>query len=688
MTLSLYPTAYDTFETKVDYTTRILAAHVNKLQDVTYAIEHDLGLGISGNYDTLEERISKSIDDNGNIAYQYTNAMARDLVIAEVVNFSPIGTLNIVASGGYDNANLAGVVSDTTIVAGELGYIIQNGIGAVKIIAENGDINIGDFLTTASVEGYATSVLDTTVERTIGRSSAYIPSGTSGIYNIVIDIEKYQVPTHTHLSNETGGLLGYGAVNSTNVLQDDSYTVRDLTITGNFATVGSTTISGDLIVLGSEYITNTEVVSGNTVMAGNLEIYGNSYLGNQSTDLTYVFGELFISELDPLTATNSDGQISLGINAGNFEYLNYSYVSDEFYLSSPLVVEGSIETVAAEFIVADIGTLEVDNLGATTATISGALTANDFGTEVITFTEISSADVSTPSAGDFKLFTQEKGMFAKDSDGNLISFNPSEDIGGCVRGVLGETIASGQPSYQNLTDNKWYKAQAIDGMVTLLSFCKVGGSVDENGLFSRYDTIEGLSGLPDSAELYLSQATAGGVTSTIPSSGIIAFLGITKGTTIIDAAIALIAYDTSTADASGSIIGEPWTRGTGLVELSNPTDDVLIQGNLQVDGQTYFPTTVDAAAIGSFNINLNSSNNHAIVLDGAGALTMQNAQDGGNYCITVTNSVSGNTLSFSPTVVWSGGVSYTPTSTINSLDLIYIDYINSAYYGHFYSDFS
>ena len=59
MTLSLYPTAYDTFETKVDYTTRILAAHVNKLQDVTYAIEHDLGLGISGNYDTLEERISK-----------------------------------------------------------------------------------------------------------------------------------------------------------------------------------------------------------------------------------------------------------------------------------------------------------------------------------------------------------------------------------------------------------------------------------------------------------------------------------------------------------------------------------------------------------------------------------------------------------------------------------------------------
>ncbi len=108
-----------------------------------------------------------------------------------------------------------------------------------------------------------------------------------------------------------------------------------------------------------------------------------------------------------------------------------------------------------------------------------------------------------------------------------------------IVGVLGETIAIGQPCFQDVIDGKWYLAKAIDGMITNLSVCLSGGVADEVGSFGKYNVLSGLTGLPDTSSLYLSQITAGELVAIKPGSGMIIYIGISQGTTdmIVDVVI-------------------------------------------------------------------------------------------------------------------------------------------------------
>jgi len=149
----------------------------------------------------------------------------------------------------------------------------------------------------------------------------------------------------------------------------------------------------------------------------------------------------------------------------------------------------------------------------------------------------------------------------------------AEDVGtAIITGTLGETIVSGQPAYQKEEDGKWYLAKATLGTLSSLSICKTGGDTDSTGTFIQYGNLEDLTGLPNSSELFLSQTIAGEITSTEPATGVIAYLGMSRGTTNFDVSVGVVAYDrsggggdTGTAVITGTL-GEDVNKGQAVYQ--------------------------------------------------------------------------------------------------------------------------
>jgi hypothetical protein len=123
--------------------------------------------------------------------------------------------------------------------------------------------------------------------------------------------------------------------------------------------------------------------------------------------------------------------------------------------------------------------------------------------------------------------------------------------GGVLPAVLGESVSKGQPVYQKESDGKWYLAQAISGRLTNLSICNTTGILNSLVNVSRFFKLTGLSGLPSSAETYVSQTSPGLITNTVPTSGIIAYIGMTEGTTVLNVCIGSIAFTGGTGGGSG-----------------------------------------------------------------------------------------------------------------------------------------
>jgi hypothetical protein len=153
--------------------------------------------------------------------------------------------------------------------------------------------------------------------------------------------------------------------------------------------------------------------------------------------------------------------------------------------------------------------------------------------------------------------------------------------GGEISGILGETIAVGQPAYLNTSDNKWYLAQAIESKVSLLSICSYGGDEDDTGKFVRYKNLTGLSGFTANSNMYLSQTTPGEIIYTMPTSGIVAYLGASKTTTSIDVAIALVAYSTENQSGSGDVTGGgiAWEEVTSTSDTAEENKGYITNNN-------------------------------------------------------------------------------------------------------------
>lgn len=610
---STFPISYDTFTTKIDNVDRIFADHPNKLQSAVVNIEAELGLGSKGIQSNLTNRLAVSLDTYGNAINYFYNKSGQTLLPGQVVILDKTNTTSVTISGSKNNVDAVGVVTQAT-ATDVLAPIKTNGNISAYLIAEDTAINIGDWLTTSSYPGFATKASGET--RTyFARSNVSLTLGSSGVYSICVGITNSNVLNHTHnpsLPND-GGALGDNVVDSRILDDTDTYSIGGLIVNGNTNISGTLTVSGDMLVLGKQIISSTDTISGNTVMAGNLEVYGNSYLGNQSTDTTYIFGDLYVSQDDPLVSTDSDANLYFGLNASTWRFFRYSNTLDSFFMSNALSVSGLLtadnilsnnnitslsmntnqltvdsvlantitvtgdlnvnndiycnnltatNTISGNLITSPNGNFylllsdnaNITNLVSTTISSSGISVSGDIKTWTVTFTETPSSDISLPEAGKFTIFAQNDSLYGVDSTGNFVQYGVLRLGPGVTTGILGETIIPGTPVYQDIADNKWYKAQATNGKVTFLSICKIGGISGDIGTFTRYDSLTGLSGLPSSSELYLSQDVAGAVTSTIPSSGIIAFLGLSKGTTQFDVGIGLVAYDTSTSSTSGGTV--------------------------------------------------------------------------------------------------------------------------------------
>ena len=251
--------------------------------------------------------------------------------------------------------------------------------------------------------------------------------------------------------------------------------------------------------------------------------------------------------------------------------------------------------------------------------------------------------------------------------------------GGSITGILGETIAAGQPVYQDILDNKWYLAQAIEEKITFLSVCKVGGNNGDTGTFVRYDTLKDLVGLPSSSIIYLSQDTAGVITSTVPSSGIIAFLGVSNGDTQFDVGISLVAYSSSGA-ASGSNAGNLTQtlligNNAGYSEIDMNQNKIINVTVCSVSGDAAnkgYVDNADAANLLSAKTYTNSATgtlktyvDNADAANLSSAKTYSESTSGSAYSqsITYSNSASAN--------AYNQSVTYTNTASSNLIAYAY-----------------
>jgi hypothetical protein len=530
MTTSQYPGQIDIFVTHQDNQDRIFADHPNYLQSAVVNIETELGAGgVKGSQTNLKLRLSESHDETGNNVDWYTNNYGSEIFIGDIVVFDQTSTTSITLSGGIGNDKIVGVVTETTS-NGSLTPIISNGLATAKIYAETGNISVGDWLTTSTIPGFATKALSNT-KTYFARATRTLSSGSSGYHVISVGVTNSSVIEHGHTSVPgDGGQLGDNVVDNRVLKNDEDYVVR------NFSSTESVTISGDLIVLGKEIVTQVEIISGSQILASDLTVYGNSYLGNQISDITEVQGVLQVAD-DPSTV-NINGTISFGKYNDLWNGITFNYPTQSVSVGNSWDFSESQYVNLSETIIVSGENESFSNLGRINDLLDPTL-PQDAATKIYvdTISEQASANAYNQA---YTLVAATSG-----SGGGGSSF---------ITGTLGETINPGQPAYQKVSDGLWYLAQAIDDKVTMLSICKQGGTVGQTGTFIRFEKITGLSGLPTSSELYLSQTIAGGITSSVPSSGIVAFLGLSEGTTTFDVGIALVAYDSSTANSSGQVI--------------------------------------------------------------------------------------------------------------------------------------
>jgi len=358
---SVYPNNYDIWSTKVDDVDYIFADHVNKLQDAVRNIEYELGLNIKGNTPSLKSRLATATDEYGNIVDWYNangNLNIAEVVIYDVNYQSTVKTTNV-----KNSPNVVGVVT-TSAASGQSVPICTHGTIAVRMIAEDSDIVVGDWLTTSSIPGYATKA--SPESRTfLGKSNVALTVGTSGIYIMNVDIAGGGLVDHTHTNAEgDGGLLGDNVVDNRIINNWDDYTLlnvtsENITVTGGLyaeaAEIGhlvlddveianNVTVSGNLIVLGSEFISASEVISGDQIISNNLIIEGDSYLGIDPFDETRVYGQLYVANTF-LPGVTSPGTLNLGKIGSNWEQLQFD--GSTFSLTNSLTISGDLTVIGS-----------------------------------------------------------------------------------------------------------------------------------------------------------------------------------------------------------------------------------------------------------------------------------------------------------------------------------------------------
>jgi len=444
---STFPDSYDSFSTKVDNVTRIIADHVNKLQDCVTNIETELGLSSKGDQTNLTDRLHISLDEYGyNVDYFY-NKEGSTLMPGQVTVFDSTNNNSVKLNSVANETGVVGVVTTMTAID-ELTPIKTKGNIPVYMIADGSDISPGDLLTTSSYPGFVTKASGTTA--VIGRSNISLTAGSSGIYSINIGFTDNLLMDHTHDStlSDDGGALGDDVVDSRILNDSDSnYKMAGLVISGNLS------ISGDLIVLGDEIVSSTEVVSGNKAIFSNMDVNGDSYLGNEFSDITYIQGNFYVAN-ENSDEVDSNAYINIGKKNSIWAYISYTYGDEKFEFSNSVDIIGILTSQSISTYSASIsGALITQSLETSGASILDELNMNN--NKII---NVATSELSGDAANKYYVDTisqqilEQSESYTNEASSNLINY-----INENASGTLEQTLTKGNSagSYEiDMNNNK------------------------------------------------------------------------------------------------------------------------------------------------------------------------------------------------------------------------------------------
>lgn len=92
-------------------------------------------------------------------------------------------------------------------------------------------------------------------------------------------------------------------------------------------------------------------------------------------------------------------------------------------------------------------------------------------------------------------------------------------------------------------------------------------------------------------------------------------------------------------------------------------------------GQYYSPLVDDGNSGTTKTIDWNDGNEHYVVMTGNVTFTFSNPVDGGRYVLLLATGAGSFTVTWPASVIWSGGVAPTPTSTASKYDLYAFMYV-------------
>lgn len=509
---STFPTNYDTFSTKVDYVTRVMADHINTLQSCVSNIETELGLGSKGEQINLTDRLNISLDQYGYYVDYFYNKSGQTLTPGQVVVRDTANNSSVKLNSTLNEPNVIGVVTSSTEV-NELVPVKTKGNVPVYLIADGVDIAPGDLLVSSSYPGFLTKASESTTS-VIGRSNVSLTSGSSGVCSVNISFTDNLLMDHTHNSSSPydGGTLGDDVVDS-RVLKDTdaNYQMAGLVISGNLA------VSGNVIVLGDQIISNTEVVSGNKAIFSNMDVNGDSYLGNESTDTTYIQGNFYVAEELP-SAVNSYATINIGKLSSVWKYLQYLYDFDTFYMNTGLETEGEIvsPSIYTQSIVVS-GGITTNTLETQSLIVSGDLITQNLETNNILVLEeldtnnnkilnVATPEVSGDAANKYYIDTvsqeilNQSTSYTNEASSNLIDYI-NENAGGNLEQTLIKGNSAG--SYEiDMNNNKIINVATpvVSGDVankhyvdTVVSEIVSGGGGGGSGTGITWNEVTGIS---------------------------------------------------------------------------------------------------------------------------------------------------------------------------------------------------
>ena len=204
----------------------------------------------------------------------------------------------------------------------------------------------------------------------------------------------------------------------------------------------------------------------------------------------------------------------------------------------------------------------------------------------------------------------------------FVAVDSGDSSGGSITATVGQTVVAGQAVYQNSSTGLWYLAQATEGTVTNLAICKTGGLASTTVSVTRFSNLTGLTGLPNNSEVYLSQTVPGGLTSTVYTLGIVAYVGTTVGTTTLNICIGNVAYLSSPAGEVESVFGR---TGDVVATTGDYTADQIS------DGSAHHLITTAQQTIINYTSNTNTGDETQSTIKSKLGLTSQQVTALANY---------------------------------------------------------